>query len=78
MVKDIIMPRLGDTSTEGWVDTWHKSVGDEVEMGDVICTISMDKAAFEIESPYDGTVHEILVGEDVTVNVGTAIARIKL
>ncbi len=47
-------------------------------MGDVICTISMDKAAFELKSPYCGIIEEILVQEGLTVDVGTLIARVKL
>jgi len=78
VIKDIIMPRLGDTSEEGWVERWEKSVGDEVEMGELICVVSVDKAAFELESPYDGTLVEILVENESIVPVGTPIARIEL
>jgi pyruvate/2-oxoglutarate dehydrogenase complex dihydrolipoamide acyltransferase (E2) component len=78
VLKDIIMPRLGDTSEQGWVESWSKSVGDEVEMGEEICTVSVDKAAFELESPYDGKLREILVENEVLVPVGTVIARIEV
>ena len=78
MIKEIIMPKLGDTSEEGWVDSWQKSVGDEVEMGEEIATVSVDKAAFELESPYDGKLAEILVEKETVVPVGTPIARIEI
>ncbi|MHB9037239.1 MAG: biotin/lipoyl-containing protein [Armatimonadota bacterium] len=78
MLKDIIMPRLGDTSTEGWVERWEKSVAQEVEMGEVICVISVDKAAFELESPYDGRLVEVLVKDGDVVPVGTLIGRIEV
>jgi 2-oxoglutarate dehydrogenase E2 component (dihydrolipoamide succinyltransferase) len=69
---------LGDTSTEGFVVEWLKSSGDAVEMGDPVCTISQDKANFEIECPYDGTIESILVQPDVDVEVGVPIARIRV
>lgn len=78
MLKQIIMPRLGDTSEEGWVESWKKTVGDEVEMGEVIATVSVDKAAFELESPYDGILVEIMVENETIVSVGTVIARIEV
>ena len=78
MLKDIIMPRLGDTATEGWVAEWLKSKGDEVELGETICVVSMDKAAFDLESAYDGIVEEILMQPEEIVPVGTPIARIRV
>lgn len=78
MLKDIIMPRLGDTSTEGWVERWEKSIDEDVEMDEVICIVSVDKAAFELESPYDGRLVEVLVKDGDVVPVGTPIARLQV
>lgn len=76
MFADIIMPRMGDAPQDAWVEEWHKSVGDAVEMGEVICIVSIDKAAFEYESPYDGTLAEILVQPQVVIAPGAPIGRI--
>jgi pyruvate/2-oxoglutarate dehydrogenase complex dihydrolipoamide acyltransferase (E2) component len=78
VLKNIIMPRLGDTSTEGWVEHWERGIGDTVEMGDIICVVSVDKAAFELESPYDGTIQEILIKDGEVVPIGTTIARLEV
>ena len=78
MLADIIMPRMGDASQEAWVEEWHKAVGDAVEMGEVICVASIDKAAFDFESPYDGTLAEILVQPQEVIAPGTTIARIEV
>jgi len=78
MLVDIIMPKMGDASSEAWVEEWNKSVGDTVEMGEVICIVSIDKAAFDFESPYDGTLAEILVRPGVIVPPGTPIGRIEV
>lgn len=78
MLKDIIMPRLGDTATGGWVERWEKNIGENVEMGEVVCVVSVDKAAFELESPYEGTLEEVLVNNEEEVPAGTPIARIRI
>jgi pyruvate/2-oxoglutarate dehydrogenase complex dihydrolipoamide acyltransferase (E2) component len=76
MLRDIIMPKMGDASSEAWVEGWKKSIGDPVEMGEVICIVSIDKAAFDYESPYDGILGEILVETNVIVAPATPIGRI--
>ena len=78
MLKDIVMPRMSDTATEGWVEKWEKAVGDAVQTGDLIATLSVDKASFELESPYDGRLAEILVKPEEVVPVFTPIARIEI
>jgi pyruvate/2-oxoglutarate dehydrogenase complex dihydrolipoamide acyltransferase (E2) component len=78
MLAEIIMPKMGDASADCWVEEWKKSIGETVGMGEVICVISIDKAAFDFESPYDGTLAEILVQPDVTVSSGTPIGRIEV
>jgi pyruvate/2-oxoglutarate dehydrogenase complex dihydrolipoamide acyltransferase (E2) component len=76
MLVEIIMPRLGDASSAAWVAEWKKSVGDPVEMGEVICVVAIDKAEFDFESPYDGMLAEILVQGNAIVAPGIPIGRI--
>ena len=78
MLADIIMPRMGDSAAESWVEGWKKSVGDTVEVGEVICVVAIDKAAFDIESPHEGTLAQILVQPNVAVAPGTPICRIEV
>ncbi len=78
MLADIVMPKMGDASADAWVEEWNKSVGDTVEMGEAICVVAIDKASFEFESPYDGTLAEILVQPEKAVAPGTPIGRIKV
>jgi len=70
------MPALGESVTEGTVTTWLKQVGDTVELDEPIVEVSTDKVDSEVPSPVAGVLLEILVPEDETVEVGTAIARI--
>ena len=49
------MPRLSDTMEEGNIVGWLKSVGDQVEPGDVLAEVETDKATMELESFQSGT-----------------------
>ncbi len=51
-------------------------MGDDVAVDEPLLEISTDKVDTEIPSPVAGTLQEILVQEDETVAVGSALARI--
>lgn len=74
--KDVVLPELGESVTEGTVTRWLKQVGDEVAVDEALLEISTDKVDTEIPSPFAGVLQEILVGEDETVGVGSPLARI--
>jgi 2-oxoglutarate dehydrogenase E2 component (dihydrolipoamide succinyltransferase) len=76
MSDTVQMPALGESVTEGTVTRWLKQVGDTVEVDEPLLEVSTDKVDTEIPSPVAGTLLEILVGEDETVEVGAALARI--
>ncbi|MDQ1177899.1 2-oxoglutarate dehydrogenase, E2 component, dihydrolipoamide succinyltransferase [Microbacterium sp. SORGH_AS_0421] len=73
---EVKLPELGESVTEGTVTRWLKAVGDDVAVDEPLLEISTDKVDTEIPSPVAGTLQEILVQEDETVNVGAALARI--
>ena len=75
-VQDVTLPALGESVTEGTVTRWLKSVGDSVEVDEPLLEISTDKVDTEIPSPFTGTLTEVLVQEDETVEVGAVLARI--
>ena len=72
--EQVVMPALGESVTEGTVTRWLKSVGDTVEVDEPLLEVSTDKVDTEIPSPVAGTLQQILVQEDETVEVGTALA----
>jgi 2-oxoglutarate dehydrogenase E2 component (dihydrolipoamide succinyltransferase) len=72
----IEMPKMGESVMEGTIIKWHKKVGDMVKKDETIFEISTDKVDTEIPSPVDGTLSEILIGEQETVAVGTLVAKI--
>lgn len=76
MIHDIVMPQLGITMTEGFVLRWLKAAGDPIEKGEPLFIVQTDKVDMEVESPGKGFVTELLIAEEVTVPVGTVIARV--
>jgi 2-oxoglutarate dehydrogenase E2 component (dihydrolipoamide succinyltransferase) len=73
---DIEMPKMGESVMEGTIIKWYKKVGDKIGKDETIFEISTDKVDTEIPSPVDGTLAEILIGEQETVAVGTLVAKI--
>jgi pyruvate dehydrogenase E2 component (dihydrolipoamide acetyltransferase) len=76
MSESVNLPALGESVTEGTVTRWLKNVGDRVEVDEPLLEVSTDKVDTEIPSPIAGVIEEILVQEDETVEVGTALVRI--
>jgi pyruvate dehydrogenase E2 component (dihydrolipoamide acetyltransferase) len=72
----ITLPALGESVTEGTVTRWLKKVGDDVAVDEPLLEVSTDKVDTEIPSPVAGTLLEIKVEEDETVEVGAELAVI--
>ncbi|HEX6577143.1 MAG TPA: 2-oxoglutarate dehydrogenase, E2 component, dihydrolipoamide succinyltransferase [Jiangellaceae bacterium] len=72
----VTLPALGESVTEGTITRWLKQVGDQVESDEPLLEVSTDKVDTEIPSPASGTLLEIKVAEDETVEVGTELAVI--
>jgi pyruvate dehydrogenase E2 component (dihydrolipoamide acetyltransferase) len=70
----VTLPALGESVTEGTVTRWLKQVGDEVKVDEPLLEVSTDKVDTEIPSPVAGTLLEIKVEEDETVEVGAELA----
>ena len=76
MAIDVIMPKLGESITEGTILEWKKSVGDKISRDETILEISTDKVDSEVPAPASGTLIEILYNKNDTIEVGKVIARI--
>ena len=77
MVIDIIMPKMGESITEGTIIEWRKKIGDIVEMDEILLEIGTDKVDSEIPSPAAGTIVEILAKPNDIMEVGTVIAKVE-
>ncbi|MGH3498167.1 MAG: 2-oxoglutarate dehydrogenase, E2 component, dihydrolipoamide succinyltransferase [Nocardioidaceae bacterium] len=74
MATPVTLPALGESVTEGTVTRWLKQVGDTVAVDEPLLEVSTDKVDTEIPSPVAGTLLEIKVDEDETVEVGAELA----
>ena len=72
----VTLPAMGESVTEGTVTRWLKQVGDEVAVDEPLLEVSTDKVDTEVPSPVAGTLLEISVQEDDTVEVGGQLAII--
>ena len=76
MIVDVLMPKMGESITEGTIVEWKKNVGDMIEKDETLLEISTDKGDSEIPCPTAGKVLELLFDKNATVEVNTIIARI--
>ena len=76
MSVNVVMPKLGESITEGTILEWKKQVGDMIDRDETLLEISTDKVDSEVPSPAKGKVIEILFKVNDVVPVGEIIARI--
>jgi len=76
MIIDVVMPKMGESITEGTILEWYKKVGDSIEKDETLLEIGTDKVDSEIPSPASGIIEEILSAPNDVVDVGKVIARI--
>lgn len=73
-IREIFMPALSSTMTEGKIISWVKSPGDKVEKGETVVVVESDKADMDVESFYEGYLAHIMVPAGNNAAVGAAIA----
>ena len=72
--KEIRMPLLSDTMTEGKIVSWNKAVGDIVKADDVLADVETDKATMEVVGYEDGTLLYIGVEAGNAAKINEIIA----
>jgi 2-oxoisovalerate dehydrogenase E2 component (dihydrolipoyl transacylase) len=76
-VVDFKLPDVGEGLTEAEIAIWHVSVGDTIEVNDVLVEIETAKSVVELPSPTAGTVRAIHIEAGTTVEVGTVLISIQ-
>jgi len=76
MAKDILMPLLSPSMTEGTLVKWIKKEGDAVKSGDVLAEVETDKATMDLEAFDSGILRKILVQEGERVPINSRIGII--
>ena len=77
MIKELILPDLGEGIEGAEVSEVSVSIGDRVSSEDTVLVLESDKASMEIPADNEGTVKEILVSIGDTVKTGQALLKIE-
>lgn len=72
-IREIFMPALSSTMTEGKIVSWVKNEGDKLSKGESVVVVESDKADMDVETFYDGFLAKIVIAEGETAPVGAAI-----
>ncbi|MRG86831.1 2-oxoglutarate dehydrogenase complex dihydrolipoyllysine-residue succinyltransferase [Salinibacillus xinjiangensis] len=75
-MKEIKIPELAESITEGTIAEWLVKKGDKVEKGDAVVELETDKVNVEVNSDYAGVIVEVVAGEGEDVEVGDVIAKV--
>uniref|UniRef100_A0A0D9X842 Dihydrolipoamide acetyltransferase component of pyruvate dehydrogenase complex n=1 Tax=Leersia perrieri TaxID=77586 RepID=A0A0D9X842_9ORYZ len=73
-IREIFMPALSSTMTEGKIVSWTAAEGDRVSKGDAVVVVESDKADMDVETFHDGIVAAVLVPAGESAPVGAPIA----
>lgn len=76
MIREVFMPALSSTMTEGKIVSWSKSPGDKVEKGETVLVVESDKADMDVESFYEGYLAAIAVPAGEAAPVGSTLGLI--
>lgn len=74
--REVVMPALSSTMTEGKIVQWLKRPGDPIVMGEPIMVVESDKADMDVEAFEEGFLATIIVDEGQSCPVGEAVALI--
>jgi 2-oxoglutarate dehydrogenase E2 component (dihydrolipoamide succinyltransferase) len=75
-VKEIKIPELAESITEGTIAEWLKKEGDFVKKGEALVELETDKVNVEVNNDFTGVLKEILVQKGDHVEVGQVIAKV--
>ncbi|KEG01195.1 pyruvate dehydrogenase E2 component (dihydrolipoamide acetyltransferase) [Plasmodium vinckei vinckei] len=70
---EIKMPALSSTMTSGKIVRWNKSIGEFVNVGDIIMTVESDKADMDVESFDEGYLRRKIIDEGSEAGVGDVL-----
>ncbi|MEL1233651.1 MAG: 2-oxo acid dehydrogenase subunit E2 [Candidatus Neomarinimicrobiota bacterium] len=78
MIKEIVLPDLGEGIESATISEVPLSAGEHVKKDDVLLVLESDKASMEIPSDYNGKITEVLVEEGKDVVTGEPLFKIEI
>jgi pyruvate/2-oxoglutarate dehydrogenase complex dihydrolipoamide acyltransferase (E2) component len=76
-MTNVTLPPLAEGVDKASISFWYKQPGEAVKTGEDLVELVTDKATFNMPSPSNGTVKELLVSEGESAKVGQTIAIIE-
>jgi pyruvate/2-oxoglutarate dehydrogenase complex dihydrolipoamide acyltransferase (E2) component len=73
MATAVLMPKFGQTMTEGTIVKWEKKIGDLVKKGEVLLKIETDKAEMDVEADAGGHLLAVTAAAGELVPCGQTI-----
>ena len=74
---DFILPKMGESITEGTILNWLVKEGDSFEEGDILVEVGTDKVDNEVPAPFGGTMVKHLASDGDVVEIGKPVAQIE-
>ena len=74
MAINIIVPSLGESVTEATIAKWHKKVGEQIGVDELLIELETDKITLEVNAPASGTISDIKFNEGDVVAVGDTLS----
>lgn len=74
---EMLMPKMGESITEGTILTWLKKEGDSIDQDESVLEVATDKVDTEVPATHGGILRKILAKEGDVIAVGATIAIIE-
>jgi len=75
--KEFLMPRMGESISEGTIINWLVEEGQAFDEGDILVEVATDKVDNEVPARESGVITKVLYGPQDVVPVGEPIAMYK-
>ncbi|WPX96627.1 2-oxoglutarate dehydrogenase complex dihydrolipoyllysine-residue succinyltransferase [Candidatus Bandiella euplotis] len=70
MTINITVPSLGESVTEATIAKWHKKVGEQVNVDELLIELETDKITLEVNAPASGIITDIKAHEGDVIAIG--------
>ena len=77
MIKEVVLPDLGEGIESATISEILISVGEKVKKDDVLLVLESDKASMEIPSDYEGKIVEMFIEEGKDISIGDPLYKIE-
>ncbi len=74
---DFVLPKMGESITEGTILNWIVDEGASFAEGDILVEVGTDKVDNEVPAPFDGVLIKQLVTAGDVVAIGSVVAQIE-